>query len=748
MTQVSKTVVTTTLGDAAPVSHDNGSRINIDAVSRHPDTLALALQHFVQLTAHTISLDTVLAGLPLKDGLLTPALLQRALEQQGYKTSLEKRNLNRLINLNLPAILFISDTDAIIAKKRVGKNFIVFDPQTRSEFEVSAKELSENYSGSCLLARRTAETAANSDSTNRLEGGHWFWSAIRKLWNTYFYVIIAATIINLIALASPLFVMNVYDRVLPNKAIPTLWVLASGVIMALMFDYLLKLLRGKLIDSAGRRADILLSSRIYGHVLGIKLEKKPATTGSFASQLREFESVREFFTSSTIASATDMAFFGLFLFVIYLVGGVLALIPAVAAVVLIVAGLLYQFPLRRAAHKHSAESAQRHAVLVETISALETVKLVRAENHLLGIWEGLSALTAKTVEKVRELNASLANFTSFVQQLVSVLIVVTGAYLFKEGQISTGAIVACSMLAGKAVAPLGQFAMVLARLQQSLSSLQLLNKVMSLENEQQTKGTFISTPIDKTDIQFQNVVFGYPQSPHAVLSGFNLNIKPGEKVGIIGKIGSGKTTIGRLLTKLYEPREGAVMIGGIDIRQYHPHEVRRVVGLLGQEVELFHGTLRSNVMMAAPRGTDAQLIAACKLAGLDEFIKRHPSGFDMQVGERGQALSGGQRQLVALARLFIAEPKILFLDEPSSAMDIQSERVLIDQLRQAMKPDQTVIVSTHRYSMLELVDRLIVLSNGRVAADGPKEAVMEALRKQASATPAVPQQSLVSSPKK
>lgn len=735
-------------GVSSAVVQESSSREHIDAVSEQLDPLALTLRHFVSLTSKAVSLDTMLAGLPLKNGLLTPILLQRALQQQGYKTSIEKRSLSRLYNINLPAILFISDSDAIIVKKCVGKNFSAFDPQTGTEFDVSQKELNENYSGTCLLARRTAETAASTDDSKRLEKGHWFWSAVRKLWNTYFYVIIAATIINLIALASPLFVMNVYDRVLPNKAIPTLWVLASGVIIALIFDYLLKLLRGKLIDSAGRRADILLSSRIYSHVLGIKLEQKPPTTGSFASQLREFESVREFFTSSTIASATDMAFFALFLLVIYMVGGVLAVIPAIAAVVLLIAGLLYQLPLRKAANKHSAESSQRHAVLVETIAALETVKLVRAENHLLGVWEGLSALTAKTVEKVREINASLSHFASLVQQLVSILMVVAGAYLFKDGLISMGAIVACTMLAGKAVAPLGQFAMVLARLQQSLSSLQMLNTVMGLDNEQKRKGSFISTPIEKSDIQFQNVTFGYPSSPHAVLSGFNVNIKPGEKVGIIGKIGSGKTTIGRLLTKLYEPREGAVMIGGIDIRQYHPHEVRRIVGLLGQEVELFHGTLRSNIMLSAPRSTDAQLIAACKLAGLEEFVKRHPSGFDMQVGERGQALSGGQRQLVALARLFIAEPKILFLDEPSSAMDIQSERVLIDQLRRAMKPDQTVIVSTHRYSMLELVDRLIVLSNGRVAADGPKDAVLEALRNQASGTATASNKTVVNSPGK
>jgi ATP-binding cassette, subfamily C, bacterial LapB len=707
---------------------ETGSR-QIDQLTRANDPLAQVLFHFVKLTSGTVALDTLLSGLPLKDGLLTPALLQRALERNGYKTAVERRPLRRFFNINLPAILFISDTDAIIALKRDGDVLSIFDPQTGTEHQVSLKELGESYSGSCLLARKSS-TQTGQDGVQRDVSGHWFWGTVGRLWNTYYYVILAAAVINVIALASPLFVMNVYDRVLPNKAISTLWVLASGIIMALLFDFLLKSLRGKLIDVAGRRADVLLSSRIYEQVLGIKLDQKPPTTGSFASQLREFDSVREFFTSSTIASLTDMAFFAIFLVVIYLVGGVLAAIPALAALFLIIAGLLYQIPLKRAANKHSAETAQRHSALVETIAALETVKLVRAENHLLGIWEGLSALTARTVEQVRDITNSLGNLSAFVQQIVSVLTVVAGAHLFKEGQISMGAIVASSMLAGKAVAPLGQFAMVLARLQQSLSSLQQLNTVMAMDSEQRGKTAFLSSQIERTDIQFQNVTFAYAGSPNPVLSAFNVTILPGEKVGIIGKIGSGKTTVGRLLTKLYEPKEGAVLIGGVDLRQYPPQEVRRVVGMMSQDTDLFHGTLRANILMANPRATDAQLLAVSRMAGVEDFVKRHPSGFDLQVGERGQALSGGQRQSVALARLLIAEPRILYLDEPSSAMDVQSERVLIDQLRRSMTPEQTVIVSTHRYSMLDLVDRLIVINNGRVAADGPKEAVLEALKKQ------------------
>jgi ATP-binding cassette, subfamily C, bacterial LapB len=705
---------------------------------RPVDGLALCLSAFVSLTHRATSLDMMLAGLPLKNGLLTPDLLRRALDQLGYKTRLQKRSLGKLLPIHCPAILFMGDDDAVIAKSRKGNTFRIMDPQTGAESDLALKDLQSSYAGVTLLARKTEAVGSENRSLMRNAEGHWFWSAVRHISGTYGYVILAATVINMVALAIPLFTMNVYDRVLPNKAIGTLWVLVSGVGVALVFDYFLKSLRSRLIETAGRRADVILASRIFSHVLSIRMDQRPPTTGSFASHLKEFESVREFFTSSTIASFTDMAFFVLFLLVIYMVGGPLAIIPLLAAIIVIGLGLYYQIPLRRAADQHSKETAQRHSLLVETISSLETVKSVRAESHLLGIWEGLTGLTSRTVERIRHINSSLAQQTSFIQQAVSVLIVAMGTHLFSEGKVSMGAIIASVMLAGKAVAPLGQFAMVLARSQQSLTSLASLNTIMSMQNEMKGEKHFISKPIDDTTIQLQNLTFGYPGTSNPVFAGLNLHIRPGEKVGIIGKIGSGKTTIGRLLNKLYEPTEGAVVIGGVDIKQYHPHEVRRVVGLLSQDIELFHGTLRSNILMAAPRATDAQLMEACRLAGVEDFVRRHPSGLELQVGERGQALSGGQRQAVALARLFVAEPKVIFLDEPSSAMDLASERMLIEQLRKALKPDQTVIVSTHRYSMLELVDRLIVINNGKIAADGPKDGVLEALRKQSGGAQAQP----------
>jgi ATP-binding cassette, subfamily C, bacterial LapB len=718
-----------TPGEAVSEAPPAGDEAPLAAIA-NDDALAACLAAFLALTDRPVSSAALLAGLPLEDGRLTPALMQRALVRAGYAASLVRRPLAKITNLALPAILFLGESDACILISRADRHFEIADPLTGGSRRLTRKELEQDYAGVALLARRRADVASLSEDVSREGRGHWFWSAVRLLWPTYMFVFLAAALINVIALASPLFVMNVYDRVLPNKAIPTLWVLASGMGIALIFDYMLKSLRSWLIDTGGRRADVLLASRIYAHVLAIEMSQKPRTTGSFASQLKEFESVREFFTSSTIASIADMFFFGIFLLVIYLIGGILVVVPAAAALILILAGLFYQFPLRRAAERHAAETAQRHSLLVETIAGLETVKSIRSEGFLQRKWEGLVGLTSRTVERVRQLNTSLANLTSLVQQLVSVAVVMVGAYLFQEGKMSTGAIVASVMLASRAVAPLGQFALMLARSQQSLASLKSLNTVMSMPSERDLSRTFISEPISNSEIQLRNAVFSYPGSAAPAVNDVTLSIRPGEKVGIIGKIGSGKTTLGRLLTKLYEPQEGAIMIGGVDMRQYHPHEVRRVVGLLGQDTELFHGTVRSNILMANPRATDDQMLAAARLAGVDDFVRRHPAGYEMQVGERGQSLSGGQRQSIALARLLVAEPQVIYLDEPSSAMDLASERVMIEQLRRALRPDQTVIVSTHRYSMLDLVNRLIVINAGKIVADGPKEQVLDALRKQ------------------
>ncbi len=704
-----------------------------DIHSAEPDPLLNCLIAIAAFHDRAVSPDALTAGLPLVQGRLTPALFERAANRAGYAAKVVRRPLSKLHPVTLPAILLLEDADACVVIKRLSKRtFEIFDPLTQSRATANLSELEDAYSGRAILVKPQLDVTTRAGETGLKTSGHWFWGVVRQLWPAYLQVIIAAAFINVLALASPLFIMNVYDRVLPNKAISTLWVLAAGIGLAILFDLILRSLRGWLIDAAGRRADVLLSGRIFEHVLSIRLSNRPNTTGSFANQLREFDSVREFFTSGTLATVTDVAFFALFLFVIHRIGGPIAIIPAVAAALVLLIGLILQFPLRKAAQKTLAESAYRHSLLVEAIGALETVKTIRAEGALQRIWERLVGRTATTLEKARRIQALILNMTIAVQQLVTVGIVVLGAYLFDSGDVSMGAIIACVILGGRSVAPFGQFATLIARSQQSFAALKTLNDLMGMESERPDGKNFVSQPITDGRIDFQAVEFAYPGAPNPAIKDFSLSIKPGEKVGIIGKIGSGKTTIGRLLGGIYDAQGGSILVDGIDIRQYHPYELRRAVGIVGQDSDLFFGTLRSNILMGFPNATDEQMIRACQLAGVDDFANKHPSGFDMPVGERGSLLSGGQKQAVALARILLLEPRIVFLDEPSGSMDLASERLLIKHLRDAFDDGQTVVLSTHRYSMLELVDRLVVISNGKVAADGPKDKVLDALKAQSS----------------
>jgi ATP-binding cassette subfamily C protein LapB len=708
-------------------------RPNIDIASAEPDPLLNCLIAIASFHDRAVSAETVTAGLPLVEGRLTPALFERAARRAGYAAKIVRRPLKKLNPIALPAILLLENFDACVVLKKLSKRtYEIFDPLTQTRATATLDDLEDAYTGQAILIKPELDLASRSTQPSIRVSGHWFWGVVRKLWPTYLQVIIAAAFINVLALASPLFIMNVYDRVLPNKAISTLWVLAAGIGLAIVFDLMLRSLRGWLIDAAGRRADVLLAGRIFEHVLGIRLSNRPNTTGSFANQLREFDSVREFFTSGTLATLTDIAFFALFLFVIYKIGGPIAIIPATAAAVVLFIGLVLQFPLRRAAQKTLAESAYRHSLLVEAIGALETIKTIRAEGALQRIWERLVGRTASTLEKARRIQALILNLTVAIQQLVTVGIVVLGAYLFDAGEISMGAIIACVILGGRSVAPFGQFATLIARSQQSFAALKTLNGLMQMESERPDGKNFVSQPITEGRIEFNAVEFSYPDAPNPAIRDFNLKIEPGERVGIIGKIGSGKTTIGRLLGGIYDAQGGSILIDGIDIRQYHPYELRRAVGIVAQDSDLFFGTLRSNILMGVPDATDEQMVRACQLAGVDDFANKHPSGFDMPVGERGALLSGGQKQAVALARILLLEPRIIFLDEPSGSIDLASERILIKHLRDAFDDGQTLILSTHRYSMLDLVDRLVVISNGKVAADGPKDKVLEALKAQSS----------------
>jgi len=402
----------------------------------------------------------------------------------------------------------------------------------------------------------------------------------------------------------------------------------------------------------------------------------------------------------------------------------------------ILAGLIIQIPVSRTVNQAQSEAAYRHSLLFESLSGLETVRSSGAEGQLQRQWEQLVAQNARTTERLRFLSSLGLNLTSFLQQLVTVGVVVVGVYLFDQGEVSPGAIIAAVILAGRAVGPLGQIASTIGRSQQAFQSLSMLNRIMALPREADDVGRHIGKTIQSGAIRFDNVRFEYPGAATPALTDFSLKIEPGERVGIIGKIGSGKTTVGRLISRLYVPTSGSLLIDGVDIRQYHPSEVRRNVAFVAQDATLFHGSVRDNIILGSPQVSDDAVVRAAKLAGVSEFVTTHPQGYNMPVGEGGRLLSSGQRQAVALARAFLAHPAIVFLDEPSGSMDMASERTLLEKLKASIRNDQTLILTTHRSAMLALIDRLVVIENKRVVADGPREEVMAKLRAKANQKPA------------
>lgn len=695
------------------------------------DPLLGCLEIIARFYDRSVPRQALIAGLPVEDGRLTPRLFARAAQRAGLAARVVRRPLSQLTKLLLPAVILLKDGSSYVLLRTggAGEAHIVIPETGSGVAKTTLAELEERYSGYVILAKPEFAFGDQDRYSQTAKARHWFWDSVKPLWPTYLQVVLAAALVNVLAIASPLFIMNVYDRVLPNKAVSTLWVLVIGIGLAIFFDLLLKTLRVALIGNAGRRADVLLASKIFRHVLSLDLSGRPHRTGEFANHLKDFEIVREFFTSNTVVTLTDLIFMSLFIFVIWQIAGLTAIVPLTAAVLVIAIGLAIQPPMNRVVNQAQSEAGYRHSLLLDAISGLETIKCARAEGQMQRQWELFVAQNAETAHNLRKISSFGLNLSAFIQQLVSVGVVVVGAYMFQEGEVSSGAIIAAVMLAGRAVAPLGQLASTFARSQQAFTSFRTLDKLMQMPEDGDGEARHVDSGIVAGKIEFSGVDFSYPEATTKALSDFNLTIQPGERVGIVGRIGSGKTTVGRLLSRLYVASEGNLLIDGVDIRQYHPSEVRRRVAFVAQDAALFHGSVRNNIVFGSPYVSDDVVMRAAELSGVADFVRLHPHGFNMPVGEGGRLLSSGQRHSIALARAFLFDPAIVFLDEPTGSMDMQSERSLMQRLKTAFRRDQTVIITTHRSSMLNLVDRVVVIDNGHVLLDGPKDKVMEQLSK-------------------
>jgi ATP-binding cassette subfamily C protein LapB len=555
---------------------------------------------------------------------------------------------------------------------------------------------------------------------------HWFWSALLAQRFVYRDVLLAALLINLFALALPMFSMNVYDRVVPNHAVETLWALAIGMLLVIGADLFMRLLRSHFVDEASARVDVALSARLMEKVLGLRLEHRPESVGSFAQNLRGFEQVRDFIASSTVAALIDLPFGLIFIGVLVWISPWLALPVVVTFAIIVTLGYLLQNRLHELAETTYRASAQRNATLIESLSAIETIKSQGAESVIQSKWERANVFLASTNVKMRGLSSGAMYATSSLMQLVSVAMIVIGVYLITQGELTMGALIAANMLSARALAPAGQIVGLLMQYQGARTALGSLDKIMAQPVERPDNETFIHRPQLRGDIEFRNVRFAYPGRTDAAIEGISFKITAGERVALIGRVGSGKSTIQRLIMGLYQPTEGAVLLDGIDLRQIDPADVRRNLGCVSQDVTLFHGSLRENITFGMPYADDGAVVAAAELAGLSDFINRHPRGFDMAVGERGESLSGGQRQGVGLARALLHNAPLLLLDEPTSAMDFSTEAQITTRVTE-FAADKTVVLVTHRTSMLAMATRVIVIDGGKVVADGPRDRIMEAL---------------------
>jgi ATP-binding cassette subfamily C protein LapB len=677
------------------------------------------------------------AGLPIGDEGMTPDLFLRAADRSSLSASQVRRKLDQVDKMSLPAVLLLKNRKAcvLLAPPRAGMAEIATPDNLDGSHSYPLAELEAVYTGVQIVVRPKIRLDTRSADLTEARPRNWFWTNVAKFTPVYGEVVVAALLINVFTIATSIFSMQVYDRVVPNKAEGTMWVLALGAITIFVFDFVLRTLRAYFLDKAGKSLDRKVSSSLFEHVLSIRMSSGPQSAGAFASNIQSYETLRDFFTSATLSAVIDLPFVLVFLVIIFIIAGPVAVVPAVLVPAVILVSIGVQAPMQKAVERSYREMAQKHAMLVETINGLDTIKAASAEGQMQRDWDGYVAASSSSAAESRFWSTIAINFVVMASNLAFVGVLMVGCYMIFTHDptspypaLTTGAMVAASMLTSRAMAPLGQIAGLIVRFHQSWTSLKGLNRLMDLPVERPQGKVFLRRPRIDGGIEFRNVVFKYPNAQTPALDGVSFRIQPGERVGIVGRIGSGKTTIERLVMGLFEPTDGAVLVDGTDIRQLDPTDLRQSIGCVLQDPHLFFGSVKDNITLGAPYVDEDSFLRAATLAGVDQFVRQHPLGYDMPTGENGRYLSGGQRQSVAVARALLLNPPILVLDEPTSSMDNSTENTFKTRLGEIV-PGKTLLLVTHRNSMLSLVDRLIVLDRGKVVADGPKAGVLDALMK-------------------
>ncbi|MCW8895090.1 MAG: type I secretion system permease/ATPase [Sulfurimonas sp.] len=710
------------------------------------DPILECLVIFTKLYNRPFSADALVADLPVAPGRVTPKLFSlgtkgsksafhRAAQRAGFSSKLVNYSLKDISPLLLPVILILkgdknNEKACILTEISPDKKYakIILPEVGEGENWIETEFLEAEYINFAYLLKPEHHYKDAHKRLLKHEKNHWFWGTLSFSKGIYMDVIVASFLINLFVMASPIFTLNIYDRVVPNNAIDTMWVFATGIAVIYVFDIILKFLRSYFLENAAKKSDVIMSSMIYEHVMNLNMASKPGSVGSFASNLKDFDSIRGFFTASSIATMIDLPFTIIFLFIIYIIGDWLVAIPMISALIIIIYSSIVERPMRHSVQSTYEASARKNSVLIESIAALETIKALGISGQYQWKWEEATGDVAQKGLNSKILSNSISTFVNFVVQLNTVAIVIGGVYAIGEKSLSMGGLIAVVMLGSRTLAPLGQVASLIANFQQTKTAYDGINNIMQLSVERDEAKKFVHRPTFKGKIEFQHVSLIYPNTEKKILDDVSFVINPGESVGIIGTNGSGKTSIEKLILGLYEPTEGSILIDGIDIKQIDPADLRRSISYVPQDVVLFQGTLKDNIIFRSPDASDEDILYVSKLSGISDFVDKHPMGYDMPIGERGDGLSGGQKQSISVARAFIHPAPIILLDEPTNSMDSMHENNFINTLA-SYKKNKTTLLISHKNNLLALSQRLILLDQGRVVLDGTYAEVVKKLNR-------------------
>jgi ATP-binding cassette subfamily C protein LapB len=700
----------------------------------------ILLECLVALTKihnHPLSAETLVDGLPLEDGKSSISLFSddkknsksvfsRAAKRAGFSSKLVDYPLKKISKLFFPIILVLKNGDACILLEYNddSSKAKVISPKNSLEAQwIDYKKLEKKYVNYAFLLKRNSKIEKNIDSIKE----HWFWDSIKYSKNIYRDVVVVSFLLNMFMLAAPLYTMNVYDRVVPNLAFDTLWVFSFGILIIYVFDITMKFLRTFFLEIAAKKGDVIISSKVFEYILNIKLEHRFNSVGSFASNIKEYSHIRSFLTSSTIALMIDFPFLLIFIIVIYVIGESIVLVPIFAALIIIFYSMVVRRPLQNKIDKASKSGAYKNSILIESLSSLETIKSMGMNSKFQWKWEESTGDVANHEISSKLISSSITTVANFIVQVSNVSILILGVYLISEQQLSMGGLIALVMLSSRALAPLSQFAILISSYEQAKQGYNTIDKIMKLPIEKGDEKKFVKRPNFIGKIEFKNVKFKYPNSDNYSLNDVSFIINSGENVGFIGTNGSGKTTIIKLIMKLYEPESGSILIDGIDIKQIDPSDLRKSISYIPQDIVLYSGTVRENIVNSQPNATDQEVLKASQMSGVQNFIDTSPLGYDMPVYERGGGLSGGQKQAIGVARGFLKSNASFFLlDEPTNSMDSISEKLVESNIKE-FSTDKTTIIVSHKQSILSIMERLILIKDGKVLLDDTNEKVIRKL---------------------